>query len=129
MKFQESKMQSIKLSKIIWIIIISVLASMPLALIAHEGVHWFSGTFLNEFNEPKYLCYNPQAYSNNVDDVGLLFVLSDVNNYRHNPAVPNAYADDWVTRRSLMIEEISAMIVTIFIMILFNIIFLYKLLR
>ncbi len=122
-------MQQIKFSKIIWIVIISVLASMPLALIAHEGVHWFSGTFLNEFNEPKYLCYNPQAYSNNVDDVGLLFVLSDVNNYRHNPAVPNAYVDDWVTRKSLMIEEISAMIVTIFITFLLSALFLRKLLK
>ena len=106
------------------VIIICVLASIPLGLLSHEFVHWFYPDFGKDNREPKYICYNPQTYTGNPEDVGLLFVVFDA----RFKDCDKEKSDDCMTKGEFLFEELIAYIIMIGVMALLTYFFLRQLL-
>ena len=107
---------------------ISLLASVPLSDLAHEGIHWIS-SISKEYKEPQYLCLNQTAISNNPDNIGILFVLNDLNYSKIEKSLPNIDILQYMSIDNIKTEEIIAMIITIIIMGISTFFFLINLLK
>lgn len=100
----------------IGIIIICVLASIPLSFLAHEGWHFVYGQFY-EHLEPKYICFNPYAFTDE-EDIGLLFMMSDLK-------APDIKASDYFKASQFKnFDELIATLISAIIMGILSFVFL-----
>ena len=108
-------MKKQKIFKGIGIIIICILASAPLSFLAHEGWHFIYGQFY-EHKEPRYICFNPYAYTDG-ENIGLFFMMSDLKN-------PDIKASDYFKATQIYFDEFIATLILMIIMFLLSFKFL-----